>query len=77
MCMGVLPTYIYTMRMFGTHEGQKSTSDPLDLQLQIIVNCWELNLDPLEEQPVLLTVEPSLQPHRSPFAVTSHYSLQP
>jgi hypothetical protein len=24
--------------------------------------CWELNLDPLEEQPVLLTTEPSLQP---------------
>ena len=23
--------------------------------------CWELNLDPLEEQPVLLTTEPSLQ----------------
>ena len=24
--------------------------------------CWELNLDPLEEQPVLLTTEISLQP---------------
>jgi hypothetical protein len=24
--------------------------------------CWELNLGPLEEQPVLLTTEPSLQP---------------
>ena len=24
--------------------------------------CWELNLDPLEEQPVHLTAEPSLQP---------------
>lgn len=24
--------------------------------------CWELNLDPLEEQPVLLTTKPSLQP---------------
>jgi len=23
--------------------------------------CWELNLGPLEEQPVLLTAEPSLQ----------------
>ncbi|EGW01477.1 E3 ubiquitin-protein ligase NEDD4 [Cricetulus griseus] len=25
--------------------------------------CWELNPGPLEEQPVLLTSEPSLQPH--------------
>jgi hypothetical protein len=25
--------------------------------------CWELNLGPLEEQPVLLTAEPSLQPY--------------
>ena len=24
--------------------------------------CWELNLGPLQEQPVLLTAEPSLQP---------------
>ena len=26
--------------------------------------CWESNLDPLEEQPVLLTIEPSLQTRR-------------
>ena len=25
--------------------------------------CWELNLSPLEEQPVLLISEPFLQPH--------------
>jgi hypothetical protein len=24
--------------------------------------CWELNSGPLEDQPVLLTAEPSLQP---------------
>ena len=24
--------------------------------------CWELDSEPLEEQPVLLTTEPSLQP---------------
>lgn len=27
--------------------------------------CWELTLDPLEEQKVLLTAEPSFQPHKS------------
>ena len=26
-------------------------------------DCWELNSGPLEEQPVLLTSEPSLQPY--------------
>lgn len=29
--------------------------------------CWELNLSPLEEQPVLLTVEQSLESHGHPF----------
>ena len=29
--------------------------------------CWELNLDPLEEKPVLLTVEPPLQPQTLTF----------
>ena len=32
--------------------------------------CWELNLGPLEEQPVLLTTEPSLQP--CPFSSKNH-----
>ena len=29
--------------------------------------CWELNVGPLEEQPVLLTTEPSLQPPTTCF----------
>ena len=42
--------------------------DPIGLELQAVVNitctcgCWQSNLDPLEEQPVLLTAEPALQP---------------
>jgi hypothetical protein len=32
--------------------------------------CWELNSGPLEEQPVLLTTEPSLQPQHCVFNVT-------
>ena len=27
---------------------------------ELSCGCWELNLGPLEEQPVLLTIEPSL-----------------
>lgn len=32
------------------------------LELCAVVWCWELNPCPLEELPVLLTIEPSLQP---------------
>jgi hypothetical protein len=47
-------------------KGQKWQSDPLDLELQMVVSChvggcWKPDPSSLEEQPVLLTVEPSLQ----------------
>jgi hypothetical protein len=35
---------------------------PLRMVVIQSYGCWELNLGPLEEQPVLLTAEPSLQP---------------
>ena len=42
--------------------------DFLDLELtnrcELLCGCWELNWNPLEEQPVLLTAEPSLQPEK-------------
>lgn len=45
-------------------------SEPLELELlsgcEPPCGCRELNPRPLEEQPVLLTTEPSLQPHRPP-----------
>ena len=40
-------------------------SDPLKLELdscELPSGCQELNWGPLEEQPVLLTTEPSFQP---------------
>jgi hypothetical protein len=39
-------------------------------------NCWELNSGPLEEQSVLLTVEPALQPQQTHFIVWGWTSLQ-
>jgi hypothetical protein len=36
---------------------------------ELLFECWELNLSPPEEQPVLLTAEPSLQP-------PVHFSIQ-
>jgi len=52
--MGVLSACTYTPEV---------AVDPLNLELQTIVRqharCWELNLDPMQQQ-VLLTTEPSL-----------------
>ena len=36
--------------------------DPITDGYEPLCGCWELNSGPLEEQPVLLTAEPSFQP---------------
>jgi len=41
---------------------QKKASDPITDGCEPPCGCWELNSGPLEEQSVLLTTEPSLQP---------------
>ena len=43
--------------MCSGHAGQKRVPDPLDLELQILVSyqVFQIELDPLEGQPVLLT----------------------
>jgi hypothetical protein len=46
---------------------QKRTSDPITDGCKLPCGCWELNSGPLEEQPVLLTAEPTLQPRRAPL----------
>jgi hypothetical protein len=48
-------------RCLQTH--QKRASDPITDGCEPPCGCWELNSGPLEEQSVLLTAEPSLQPH--------------
>ena len=40
---------------------QKKASDLIIDGCEPPCGCWELNSGPLEEQPVLLTTEPSLQ----------------
>jgi len=42
--------------------GQKMTPDLIIDDCELLCGCWELNSGPLEEQSVLLTAEPSLQP---------------
>ena len=43
--------------------GQKRAPDPITDGYKPPCGCWELNSGPLEEQPVLFTAEPSLQPN--------------
>ena len=41
---------------------QKRASDPITDDCELPFDCWELNSGPLEQQPVLFTTEPPLQP---------------
>lgn len=47
----------------GVHEARREHLDPLKLELtdvcELLSGCWELNSDPQQEQPVILTVDPS------------------
>ena len=51
--------YVNILLCLQTH--QKRVSDPITDGWEPPCGCWELNSGPLEEQPMLLTAEPSLQ----------------
>jgi len=51
---------MYVSTLLQTH--QKRASDPITNDCEPPCGCWELNSGPLEEQSMLLTAEPSLQP---------------
>lgn len=52
-----------TMFVPGAHRGQKEMMDPLDNRVtddyKLSFGHWELSLSPAEEQPLLLTTEPT------------------
>jgi hypothetical protein len=54
-------TYCMTSYL-QTH--QKRASDPVTAGCEPLCGCWELNSRLLEEQPVRLTSEPTLQPSK-------------
>ena len=54
--------------MFRLHVCLCEGSGSLKVETQMIVNwtsMWVLGMGPLEEQPMLLTIEPSPQPNKS------------
>lgn len=64
--MCVLPACMFMYYVYSwcpsEAKGQKRVLDLLELKLQTVVSrmwCWKSNPDPLEEQPVLLVIEPS------------------
>lgn len=57
--------YVCIICVPGTHKSQKKVSDLLELETadcKLPVRCWESNPGPVEEEPVLFTAVPSLQP---------------
>ena len=61
--MGVLVLfYICSFRLCVCSKECTHESDPITDGCEPPCGCWELNSGPPEEQSVLLTAEPSLQP---------------
>ena len=54
--------YVYNILPVYMPAGQKRAPDPITDGCELPCGCWELNPGPLEEQAMLLTSEPSLQP---------------
>ena len=59
-------TYVFYVWMVYLHvclNARRWSSDPIINGCELPCGCWELNLGRLEEQPMFLTAELSLQPH--------------
>ena len=54
--------YVYNILSVCVPAGQKRAPDLITDGCEPPCGCWELNSGPLEEQAILLTTEPSLQP---------------
>jgi hypothetical protein len=56
---------MYNKCIAGSLEARRRLLDLLELKFQVAVvrlsECWEINLGPLEEHPMLLTTKKSLQ----------------
>ena len=56
-------TYLfYDMSTLSPDVPEKGIESPFIDDFKLPCGCWDLNSGPLEEQSVLLTAEPSLQP---------------
>jgi hypothetical protein len=69
MCIGILPIYVCLF------EGMGSTRTGVSGSCELLCGYWELNPGSVEEHPVLLTTEPSLQPPPVHFLVMISFPL--
>ena len=69
MCQQRSLGIIYTMCMASTFREKNTVSDPLELEMQVLVSCLLRVLGPefSTRARVLLTIELSLSPSRTPF----------
>ena len=58
-------------------KGQKRAPDLFTDGCEPPCGCWELNSGPLEEQAMLLTTEPSLQPLLQHLVLISRLTYKP
>jgi hypothetical protein len=63
----VIVCYVYSLLPAHLPPSQKRRPNVIIDVYKPPCGCWELNSEPLEEQSLLLTSEPSLQPPRSSF----------
>jgi hypothetical protein len=76
-CIGPLPACICTTFIcLVPSEGVKPPDTGVTYSCELPCWCWELNIGPLEEQPVLLITEPSLQSPLSVFWFFVFFSRQ-
>ena len=61
--------YIYSILPAYMLAGQKRAPDLITDGCEPPCGCWELNSGPSEEQAVLLTTEPALQPPQLTFKI--------
>ena len=70
-CLDCFSFFLFLTLIYYTYSfwptGQKRVPDPITDNCEPSCRCWELNSGPLQEQAMLLTSEPSLQPSAMPF----------
>jgi hypothetical protein len=81
MCLGILPTYISINHVHAwclqwPEQGVRSPGAGITDHCEPPCRCWELNPGPLQEQPVLLTTEPSFQLPKSVLLVVGDDSYK-
>jgi hypothetical protein len=71
--LGFLKIYLFYVYEYTVY--QKKASDPITDGCEPPCGCWELNSELREEQSVLLTTEPSLQPQYLIFYLLCGFRL--